>query len=186
MRVIAGSLGGRRLIAPSGRATRPTSDRVREALFSILGDIEGFTVLDLYAGTGALGIEALSRGARHATFVEQARSALRSLRQNLTALDLAERSRIVAAPVERVLSVPPWPSETFDLVLIDPPYAALSERQRGADLGQSLSRGVFATLRAGGRVVLEHAAGDVAPVISGLRIENTRMYGDSALSFYVR
>ncbi len=121
MRVIAGSLGGRRLVAPPGRATRPTSDRVREALFSILGDVAGLAVLDLYAGTGALGIEALSRGASHATFVEQARSALRSLRQNRAALHLASRARVVAAPVERVLAAPPWLGETIDLVFIVPP-----------------------------------------------------------------
>jgi len=186
MRVIAGSLGGRRLVAPPGRETRPTSDRVREALFSILGDVEGLTVLDLYAGTGALGIEALSRGAEHATFVEQARPALRSLRQNLSALDLAPRSRVLAAPVERVLAAPPWPEKTIDLVFIDPPYAAVGVPRRGADLGQSLSRALAASLRPGGRVVLEHASADVAPVFSGLQIENTRTYGDSALSFYVR
>jgi 16S rRNA (guanine966-N2)-methyltransferase len=184
MRVIAGSFGGRRLVAPAGRATRPTSDRVREALFSILGDIEGTEVLDLYAGTGALGIEALSRGASRATFVESARAALRSLRQNLDQLDLATRTRVVASPIERFLTA--QPSAAFDLVLVDPPYAAVGETPRAGDLASILSRGWAASARAGSRLVLEHAAVDVAPVIVGLQIESTRTYGDSALSFYVR
>src|SRR5262249_36636856 len=101
MRVIAGHLGGRRLSAPRGLATRPTSDRVREALFSALGDVGGATVLDLYAGTGALGIEALSRGAAGATFVENARPALAALRGNLAALGLEEQARVIAQPVAR-------------------------------------------------------------------------------------
>src|SRR5580704_10651585 len=86
MRVIAGTLGGRRLRAPAGRATRPTSDRVREALFSMLGEIDGARVLDLFAGSGALGIEALSRGAAHAVFVERDAGAAAVLRENLRAL----------------------------------------------------------------------------------------------------
>src|SRR3954454_14587442 len=88
VRVIAGQHGGRRLAAPRGEATRPTADRVREALFSALGDVSDMTVLDLFAGSGALGIEALSRGAAQATFVERARPALTALRANLEALDI--------------------------------------------------------------------------------------------------
>src|SRR5262245_55849895 len=99
MRVIAGSLGGRRLSSPHGRATRPTSDRVKEALFSMLGDIEGQAVVDLYAGTGALGIEAISRGASRAVFVENDRAALAALQTNLKNLGLAGISRVLASPV---------------------------------------------------------------------------------------
>jgi 16S rRNA (guanine966-N2)-methyltransferase len=91
--VIAGRLGGRTLVAPAGAATRPTSDRVREALFSILGDVRDADVLDLYAGTGALGIEALSRGASSATFVERARAALRALELNIELLDIGPRAK---------------------------------------------------------------------------------------------
>src|SRR5882757_9379369 len=141
MRVIAGSLGGRRLIAPPGRATRPTSDRVREALFSILGGVEGDEVLDLFAGTGALGIEALSRGAKQVTFVEQARAALRALRQNLRQLDLEPRAQVIAAPVERVLQSPSWPAETFDLVLIDPPYSAIRDDHARRALARGFETG---------------------------------------------
>jgi 16S rRNA (guanine(966)-N(2))-methyltransferase RsmD len=88
MRVIAGTHGGRELTAPRGWATRPTSDRVREALFSILGDISDLRVLDLFAGSGALGIEALSRGAKQATLVDSARSAVAAINRNLAALDI--------------------------------------------------------------------------------------------------
>src|SRR5580692_6775643 len=120
MRVIAGRLGGRRLTAPRGMATRPTSDRVREALFSALGPLGGAAVLDLYAGTGALGIEALSRGAARATFVESARPALAALRDNLAALGLEGAARVLAMPVERAVT---RLGGAFDLVLADPPYA---------------------------------------------------------------
>ena len=96
MRVIAGELGGRRLATPRGDATRPTSERVREALFSMLGRSDGLRVLDLFAGSGALGIEALSRGAAHATFVERSAPALAALRANLAALGLGERASVRA------------------------------------------------------------------------------------------
>src|SRR6185295_8236746 len=98
MRVIAGRLGGRRLVAPRGLATRPTSDRVREALFSMLGDVAGAMVLDLYAGTGALAIEALSRGAERAVFVENARPALAALHENLGSLGLEGKAKVLAQP----------------------------------------------------------------------------------------
>jgi 16S rRNA (guanine966-N2)-methyltransferase len=174
------------LVAPAGAETRPTSDRVREALFSILGDLAGSEVLDLYAGTGALGIEALSRGANSATFVECGRKALRALRQNLRQLDLEARARVVAARVERVFSSPPWRPGSFDVVFIDPPYAAVRSGRLGRDLASGLQQGLVASVRVGGRVVLEHASPDAAPELPGLELETTRKYGDSALSFYVR
>ncbi len=121
MRVIAGELGGRRLVAPSGTATRPTSDRVREATFNALesaGAVDGARVLDLFAGSGALGIEALSRGAEHVTFVERDRAALDALRTNLDTLGLgADRARVVVGDASAYLD------GRYDLVLLDPPYA---------------------------------------------------------------
>src|SRR3954464_12918408 len=101
MRIIAGRLGGRTLVAPHGRGTRPTSDRVREALFSILGDLSGAEVLDLYAGTGALGLEAISRGAARATFVERARPALVALRANIDKLGVSSQCEVLTTTVER-------------------------------------------------------------------------------------
>jgi 16S rRNA (guanine966-N2)-methyltransferase len=121
MRVVAGSLGGRKLKVPEGSGTRPTTDRVREAVFNALfslGAIEDANVVDLFAGSGALGIEALSRGAQRATFVEQAPAALAVLRDNLHQLDLLDRATVVAGDgfVHLQRSGP------FDLVLLDPPY----------------------------------------------------------------
>jgi 16S rRNA (guanine966-N2)-methyltransferase len=121
MRVVAGELRGRQIQAPQGTSTRPTTDRVREALFNALGSLDvvvGATVVDLFAGSGALGIEALSRGASHCTFVERDANALRVLRDNVAALGLTDRTRIVPADAAvAVRSLPP-----VDLVLADPPY----------------------------------------------------------------
>ena len=185
MRVISGRFGGRTLVAPAGAATRPTADRVREALFSVLADVEGNAVLDLYAGTGALGIEALSRGATRATFVENARHALRALRQNLDALELGDATTVLPIAVERALRTPPW-REGFDLIFLDPPYAVIRGGHFRAALAKAVERGLTPSLRPGGRVVLEHASAQNAPPVSGITLEETRVYGDSALSFYLR
>ncbi len=123
MRVVAGEEGGRKLVAPAGQATRPTSERVREATFNSLeshGLLEGAAVVDLFAGSGAMGIEALSRGAATATFVEQDRSALEALRLNLERLGYGDRARVEPVDVQRWLAAGPGP---FDLAICDPPYA---------------------------------------------------------------
>ena len=123
MRVVAGLAGGRRLRAPVGRQVRPTSERVREALFNALGSldaVEGATVLDLFAGTGALGIEALSRGAASAVFVDADARAVAAVKQNLRDTGLAERGRVVQADVLKYLAGGPAP---VDLAFADPPYA---------------------------------------------------------------
>jgi len=123
MRVVAGELRSRRLHTVAGRETRPTSDRARAGLFDWLGPrVDGMRVLDLYAGTGALGIEALSRGAREAIFVERARAALQVLRRNLDELGLRERARVVEADLARGLGPLAAKLGAFDLVLADPPY----------------------------------------------------------------
>jgi 16S rRNA (guanine966-N2)-methyltransferase len=120
MRVVAGEFRGRRLVAPPGTSTRPTTDKVREATFNALGSlglVEDAPVADLYAGSGAIGIEALSRGAAHCTFVERDRDALRALRSNLDTLELGERSRIVTGDVLAVAA-----AIDAELVFADPPY----------------------------------------------------------------
>src|ERR1700709_834666 len=121
MRVIAGTLGGRRLKAPSGRGTRPTSDRVREALFSMLGELDGERVLDLFAGTGALGIEALSRGAGAAVFVERDAAAAGVLNENLKTLGIEPHAgRVLRADALDALRSALRSQETYHLIFIDP------------------------------------------------------------------
>ncbi len=181
MRVIAGVLGGRRLTSPRGRKTRPTSDRVREALFSSLGCVAGFRALDLYAGSGAVGVEAISRGAVAAVFVEQAPEALSALRGNLRNLALEDRSTVLAAPVLRA-SAAIVAAGPYQFVFADPPYQDVG----GGRLARALN-----SLLAGNRVlapgavlVVEHAARDEAPLLEGLVLDRTRRYGDTALSYF--
>jgi 16S rRNA (guanine966-N2)-methyltransferase len=126
MRVVAGTARGRRLEAPAGHEVRPTSDRVREAVFNALGSlgaVEDAEVLDLFAGTGALGIEALSRGARSCTFVERDPAASRLVERNLAGTGLADRAVVVREPAERALARAVADDRRFDLALLDPPYA---------------------------------------------------------------
>ena len=187
MRVIAGSAGGRRLRVPAGSGVRPTADRVREALFSSLGDrVEGAVVADLYAGSGALGIEALSRGARRAVLVERDRSALQALRYNLRVADVEGAAVVVASTVERFCTEPRRAlgegCEPFDLVLVDAPYAAAA----GA------LAALLQTLDAAGVVgpqalaVLERSRHDRDPpdaVPHGFRHLRDRTYGDTVLRY---
>ncbi len=122
MRIIAGTWRGRPLVAPPGDATRPTSDRARETLFSMLvsrvGTFEGLAVLDLFAGTGALGLEALSRGAADATFIERDRAAITAIKTNIAKLGVTEQTSVLTRPAE----APGLAPKTFDIAFIDPPY----------------------------------------------------------------
>ena len=179
MRIIAGDFRGHPLVAPRGRATRPTSDRVREALFSILGDVEGLDVLDLFAGSGALGLEALSRGARHATFVETAHAAVQAIRANVETLDVRARTRLVAGDVRRALREVEASGARIGLVFLDPPYASSDTAAVLADLDAS------GALLDGAWIVLEHAARTEPPPGTAARtLRFTRTYGDTALTFY--
>ena len=180
MRVIAGRYGGRRLVAPAGAATRPPADRVREALFSILGTrVEGTDVLDLFAGSGALGLEALSRGAASATFVEEARAAVLALASNIAALGVDAETSLISADARAALKRLAREEARFGLVFADPPYAA---KETAETLDALVRSGV---LLEGAWVVLEHAARTTpppAPPACALRF--TRTYGDTALTFY--
>ncbi|MCC6649249.1 MAG: 16S rRNA (guanine(966)-N(2))-methyltransferase RsmD [Polyangiaceae bacterium] len=178
MRIIGGRLGGRRLEAPRGEGTRPTSDKVREALFSVLGDVAGLRVLDLYAGTGALALEALSRGAAAAVCVESGRLALAALRGNARALALTPV--VVPRPVERAAGDVAVHGP-FDLAFVDPPYALVDS---GA-LAEALARYTTA-LAEGALVVVEHAARSAAPEIVGLARDETRTWGDTSITFFTR
>jgi 16S rRNA (guanine966-N2)-methyltransferase len=177
MRVVAGALGGRRLKAPRGETTRPTADRVREALFSMLGDLTGASVLDLFAGSGALGIEALSRGAARAVFVEKDRRALAVLHENLQALGLAEDvAEVRHSDALRVLKDAPSSGDTYDLVLLDPPYRLAPE------LGGKLGDGLPAVLARGARVVSE--SDRRSPLELDLPITHERRYGDTLIRIH--
>jgi 16S rRNA (guanine966-N2)-methyltransferase len=177
MRVIAGKLKGQRLVAPRGWKVRPTSDRVREAIFSALGDIEGARVLDLYCGTGALAIEALSRGAATATLVDRdTRPAL----GNVERLGLAERTDLVRADASRWLASRADAAEPthFDLVFVDAPYK-LADR-----VGQALDTHLPRLLGPGGRAVVESGARRPLRIDSLERLRQRR-YGAADVSFYV-
>lgn len=178
-RIVAGVLGGRRLAVPGGRGTRPTSDRVREALFGALDallDLDGARVADLYAGSGAIGLEALSRGAAHALFVESDARAVAVLRRNVTELDVGAAARVAATPVRRVLAEPP--GEPYDLVFADPPYDLA-----GDELAQ-----VLAALVGGGWLaedavlVLERSSRSPEPAwVPGTTGTRSRRYGETTL-----
>ena len=178
MRVIAGRFGGRRLQAPKGSATtRPTSDRVREAIFSMLGDLRGARVLDLFAGTGALGIEALSRGAERAVFVERDAAALAALRANLRALELSEdQAEVRRGEALAALRSARAGAETYDLVLIDPPY------RRAGEMGGELSPALAPLLSEQARVVVE--CDRRALLELPWEIERQRRYGDTTITIH--
>lgn len=183
MRITGGTLRSRALRAPRGQSTRPTSDRVREALFGILesaGRIRGARVLDLYAGTGALALEALSRGAEAATLVESGREALVVLRGNVASLGLKTRARVVAADVGAAIRRG-LQGEIFSLVLADPPWALVDSGEAVRVLADLARSGALA---ADPLVVLEHATRTPSPIIEGLANEQSRRYGDATLTFY--
>jgi 16S rRNA (guanine966-N2)-methyltransferase len=185
MRITGGTFRSRILSAPQGRSTRPTSDRVREALFGILasaGAVEGARVLDLYAGTGALGLEALSRGAARAVFVESGRAALAALRTNVSALGVQAQAEVVAGDLATgstraaVLASAP-----FDLILIDPPWALVDAGDVVPMLGSLVASGAFGE---GATLVLEHSSRSERPSIDGCFHTQDRRYGDATLAFY--
>jgi 16S rRNA (guanine966-N2)-methyltransferase len=171
MRIVAGSRKGARIYAPRGRDTRPTSDRVREAVFAILGSVEGAEVLDLFAGSGALGLEALSRGAATATFVETDPTAVKAIERNLEKLGLD--GRIVRSDAARYLA---RTDERYDVVLVDPPYEMVESLRM--PLAEHLPR----VLAVGGSVVFETAAG-VEPELP-FRVRSTRRHGSTQLTVF--
>lgn len=174
MRVIAGSAGGIPLVAPRTRGTRPITDRVKEALFAILGEqVVDAVVVDLYAGSGAIGIEALSRGAERATFVETARPALVALRTNLERTALRPSARVEASTVAHFLAQPT--DEPWDLAFLDPPY---EERA----IVQPL-RGLVPHLASDAVVVVKHFWRTELTDVDGLRRSRQRRFGETMLTF---
>ena len=182
LRVVAGVRKGRRLKQPVGAGLRPTSARVKEALFSIIADrLPNAQVLDLYAGTGALGLEALSRGGREVVFVENQESAIKVLRDNIQHCSLTECCTIITKDVETFLTTPclPYNTTTFDLIFADPPYeiSNLEPLLSKLDAAQRITRTGF--------IVVEHFKKTLLPLRTG-RLQQSRQsrYGDTMLSFY--
>lgn len=175
MRVIAGSRKGHKLVAPRGLDTRPTSDRVRENVFNLVGPVDGARVLDLFAGSGALGIEALSRGAASAVFVERDPDAVRAIERNLDRLRLTG-ARVVGSDVLRTIAQEAIAGGKYDLVLLDPPYGMLNEIQ------SKLARHLPPLLAADGLLVFETDA-RTEPELP-LPVRTSRKYGQTRVTLF--
>jgi 16S rRNA (guanine966-N2)-methyltransferase len=174
MRIIAGTHRGSRLVAPRGVDTRPTGDRVREAAFNLIGPLDGATVLDLFAGSGAMGLEALSRGAVRVVFVESDRAATRAIEQNLDKLRL--RGAVLLQDAVRALRTEAQAGRRYDLVLVDPPY------EMYIDLQPALARTLPRVLEDDGLLVVETDA-RVEPELP-LELRTSRKYGRARLSVF--
>ena len=179
MRIISGTSRGRRLVTPKSQAIRPTSDRVKESIFNILGDeVEGKVVLDLFAGTGNLGIEALSRGARKALFVEKGRQALRLIQKNLSQFGMKGRSEILPKDVSRAIGILKQRGESFDLILMDPPY------EKGLIQKTLLKLYLHRIYHEESILVIEHDRREPIPErVEGWILTRQRGIGDTVISF---
>lgn len=180
LRIIAGELRGRRLAAVPGLGTRPTAERTRESIFSILGDtVRGAQVLDLFAGTGAYGIEALSRGAAAAVFVDIGRPALNVLNANLAACRLDARARVIRWDAGRNLNCLRRLGALFQLVFLDPPYHAelVAPALRHLEGARCLAPGA--------RIVVEHADDEPVVAAAAFALRDQRRYGRTRISFLV-
>ena len=176
MRIIAGEKKGHRIAAPKGLTTRPTSDFVRETAFNLIGPVDGATVLDLFAGSGAMGLEALSRGAASAVFVENDREARRTIDRNLDKLGLTG-ARVVAQDALRALAAEVAAGRRYDLVLVDPPYEMFSSLQN------RLSQYLPAVLAENGLVVVETGSRD-EPELPPLNKRTSRPYGSARITIF--
>ena len=176
MRIIAGSRKGHRIAAPKDADTRPTGDRVREAAFNLIGPVDGAEVLDLFAGSGAMGLEALSRGAARVTFVETDRRACRAIDANLEKLRLTG-ARVLQQDAARTLATEASAGRRYDLVLVDPPYGDL------AAVVPALDRYLPALLAPDGLVVVESASRD-EPELPALTLRTSRRYGSARLTLF--
>lgn len=181
MNVTAGELRGRRLFTPKDRAVRPTGARVREALFSIIGDVVfGAMVLDLFSGAGTIGIEALSRGAECCTFVDKSEKALELLKRNIKELGLKERTSIIPLDASKAIKMARKNCDKFDIVFMDPPYSQFNLTQ---ELILSISKEEI--VNPAGILIWEHEAKRSPDELYGtLKREVTKRYGDTSLTFF--
>ncbi len=172
-RLISGEFGGRFIDSPHTDRTHPMSERMRGALFNILGDVDAAIVLDAFAGTGALGLEALSRGAREALFIERDRVAQKVLQENIDVLGLSDRAHVIKS------SVSAWADTTarqeFDIIFVDPPYH---------DMQLSTVKKLIKYLKPNSLMILSHPGRESAPTVNGVVVVDNRSYGDAALAFY--
>lgn len=179
MRVISGKLKGKKLFSLKGQSLRPTSDRVKEAIFDILQDqIRGQKVLDLFAGTGALGIEALSRGARSAVFVEESTRSLAALRKNIKECRLKEQAEVLAREAQTGIKILETRGESFELIFLDPPYGRGLARR----VLQALSRSSIVS--PGTLIVAEHSLSEELDSIPSWQRVDLRRYGRTQVSFF--
>ena len=179
MRIISGTSKGRKLVTPRSQSLRPTSDRVKESIFNILqDDIVGKVVLDLFAGTGNLGIEALSRGAKKTIFVEKGRQALRLIQRNLTQFGLEERSEILPKDANRAIGILKQRGESFDLILMDPPY------EKGLIQRTLMKLNSYPIYHKDSILVIEHNRREpLSTVMDGWNLIRQRRIGDTLISF---
>lgn len=174
MRIIAGKLGGRTFASPRGHRTHPMSDRVRGALFNTLGDIAGLTILDAFAGSGALGFEALSRGAAQATLIEPDKSAQRTIADNIADLKIFDCAKLIRAKAQSWLATT---DQQFDIVLCDPPYD---------DVNHALLEKLAARAKPGGTVVYSLPPNSGLQLSEPFELLSRKDYGDATLSFWRR
>lgn len=176
IRLISGTFGGRTLATPAGSRTHPMSERVRNALFNTLAsEVSGAVVLDAFAGTGALGLEALSRGAAYATFVEKDRIAQKVIGENITTLGVEDRAKLVKAPVASWTST--YDGPLFDIIFADPPYH---------DVQFSTAISLMGLLKPSALMVLSHPGRSECPTRPGVVVVDNRSYGDATLTFFRR
>lgn len=181
MRIIAGTFRGRKLLPPESSTTRPITDRAKQSVFDIIaGDLPGASVYDCFAGTGSMGLESLSREARSATFFEADRSALQRLRQNIAALDVEKRCRIVAGDLFKWFARMVPPDQRADVIFLDPPYRFV--RERPDQLRLLVSQMIQFHLAEDGYILFRHDAGDSLS-FSDVKVFDRREYGGMGVEF---
>lgn len=174
VRVVAGTFGGRKIETPDGKRTHPMGERVKNALFNSIGrEVVGAKVLDAFAGSGALGIEAISRGAAHATFIERDRVAQRVISENITLLGIEDQTKIVKASVASWIDT--YDEDLFDIILVDPPYR---------DMQLSTVSQLMGLLKPGALMVLSHPGRSESPTGARVVVVDNRSYGDAALTYF--
>lgn len=187
MRIIGGLFKSRPLEMPKSRSIRPTQDRIRESIFNILGAFpKGARVLDLFSGSGAFGLEAISRGAKSAVFIDSNINSIKTIRSNLAGLGIEELGELIKADIPHIISKLYYNKEKFDLIFLDPPYAKFGYKRQSAP---SLAKKTLIKLdqcdilMPSGIIVAEHFIRDTVPTLNGLALFKSVIYGDTEVSF---